>query len=643
MRTFKHWLLKSLANKLAVIISIFLILSFSLVFTVSFRMMRERTQNAVINTIYTQSEVVAKEVTHIFSNARMHTEQMAINRDITTYLKDVKSRDDVFTHPSYPYVLEYISKIKEKGEYHFLAWVANEAANFYLDNTNTVPDEDYEVVKRPWYKVALDHQHVTFTYPYVEWNTKKIVISSILALREGDDIFGFVVVDIMLDSIPDIFHDASYNEHATNFLITNTGTYIYHPEEEKIMLHSIYDSSDPFAEHAEGIMKNQESFMEIRLEGKDYFLVVYELEHNGWKVLTLIGKAEVLMGLRPFYMGMITMMSLTFAASIVVIYTILKKSLAPYKLLTQFADAIEQGQYHIRVPEAFLMRQDELGMVSNSFERVLEKLHGENIELEERIAIKNKELETQYRYILETEKVASLGALVAGVAHEINTPLGIAIASESYIHMMTDQALEKLSSGHMSKSDLKQFFEDLEKSSLLMENNLQRAADMVKSFKNIAVYQTGDMKERFSIKSIVEDVLLSCHSLYKHKPIEFIVQEVDILFESYPGIFTQILTNLLVNAVTHGFKHKEKGVITIDYTLGTQFLHIHFSDDGEGVAEDRLNKIFEPFYTTNREAGNSGLGLNIVFNLVHQVLGGTIKASINAQGGLSFDIDIPQS
>ena len=179
--------------------------------------------------------MISKDITNIFENARIYTEQMSINRDIINYLKNVDERYKVRTDYNYKYVYDYLVKIKESDPVHFLAWVANKKANFYLDSSNISPGDDYLVSTRPWYDVAVDSSDVEFTHPYVEWGTQKNVISSIKAIREENNLIGFVVVDIMLDSIPEIFRRDNYGESEKDFLIDKEGIYIYHDDPQKIM------------------------------------------------------------------------------------------------------------------------------------------------------------------------------------------------------------------------------------------------------------------------------------------------------------------------------------------------------------------------------------------------------------------------
>ncbi len=183
---------------------------------------------------FLRAESISKDVKLIFENARVMTEQMSLHPEIKRYLKEVEDYDDIRNHPDYLMVLDTLYAIRESNELHEYAWIANEQANFYLDNDGTIPEEGiYDVQKRPWYKDAVGTEKVAFTLPYVEWISGNMVMSSIKALRDYDGIYGFVSVDINLDDLPLIFGTKKINPNDKNFLVNDEGMYIYHADQSK--------------------------------------------------------------------------------------------------------------------------------------------------------------------------------------------------------------------------------------------------------------------------------------------------------------------------------------------------------------------------------------------------------------------------
>ncbi len=194
----------------------------------------------------------------------------------------------------------------------------------------------------------------------------------------------------------------------------------------------------------------------------------------------------------------------------------------------------------------------------------------------------------------------------------------------------------------MTKDNLMDFMETLTDSLVLMNNNLARAGEMIKSFKQVAVDQSSELRHHFSLNENISVVILSLRHEYKrthHKINNLCPQDIEI--DSYPGAFSQIITNLIMNSLKHGFANEYNGVIDIDVELKGNTLYVYYKDNGKGISEENLKKMYEPFFTTNRAAGNSGLGMHIVFNLVNQKLKGTIKCESTEGEGVQFIIEIP--
>ena len=268
-----------------------------------------------------------------------------------------------------------------------------------------------------------------------------------------------------------------------------------------------------------------------------------------------------------------------------------------------------------------------------------EEIQKTNLALEKSI----KDLKDAQSYIIQNEKMAALGRLVAGVAHEINTPLGIGITASSFLNDQVDLYSGKFISDKMEKSDFKQFVNKVSEASSIIYSNLVRAADLVSSFKLVAVDQSDENAHKFNLKEYFKSVVNSLRPELNKSGHKVDIQcGEDLFIESYPGCFSQILANLIMNSLTHGFTGITRGNITIDASI-TEFqeLFLFYSDDGRGMSKDVLSKIFEPFFTTNRSRGSTGLGLHIVYNLVTQRLNGHIECVSDFNSGAHFFIKIP--
>lgn len=251
-------------------------------------------------------------------------------------------------------------------------------------------------------------------------------------------------------------------------------------------------------------------------------------------------------------------------------------------------------------------------------------------------------LKHQQQRLHEDEKMAALGNLVAGVAHEINTPIGIGVTTSTYIQSINQKCRRALSEGTMTKGELLDYMNTLDESLNLLQFNLERGSDIIQSFKKIAVDQTSDTIEEFQVKSYLNGIALSLVHEYKNSGHSLEIHcDDDLTMHSYPGAFAQILTNLIMNSLTHAFHHTEHGMMTIEAFRAEGSFTLLYKDNGCGVPPDKIGNLFSPFYTTNKEMGGSGLGLSIVYNLVTQKLNGTITATSEEGNGITFTIIVP--
>jgi signal transduction histidine kinase len=244
--------------------------------------------------------------------------------------------------------------------------------------------------------------------------------------------------------------------------------------------------------------------------------------------------------------------------------------------------------------------------------------------------------------LVESEKMASLGGLVAGVSHEINTPVGLALTSVTHLCDEFQELVKKYENAEMSEDDFTGFISLYNELGHSIIVNLNRAANLVQSFKQVAVDQSSEALREFNIKEYIEEVLNSLYNRTK-KTKHYIELSVDprLKIESYPGAFSQIITNLVMNSLIHGYDQDVEGHITIKVEKKGNYLELFYSDDGKGIPKENLKKIYDPFFTTNRENGGSGLGMNIVFNIVGQKLKGGISCKSDEGHGVKFTIMIP--
>lgn len=244
--------------------------------------------------------------------------------------------------------------------------------------------------------------------------------------------------------------------------------------------------------------------------------------------------------------------------------------------------------------------------------------------------------------LVQSERLASLGGLVAGIAHEVNTPIGVGVTAASFLNDQVRTVKADVEAGSLTKSRFNSFLENCQESSDILLNNLQRAADLVQSFKKVAVDQSSDEHRKIVLAGYIDELLTSLRPKYKHTGHHVEVEcDQSIELDTVPGALSQVLTNLIVNSLTHAFYDGENGTMKITAEADDEGVTLVYSDDGHGIPEQNLSKIFDPFFTTKRGQGGSGLGLHIVFSIVHQTLGGHIAVDSSPDNGTRFTIRLP--
>jgi len=241
------------------------------------------------------------------------------------------------------------------------------------------------------------------------------------------------------------------------------------------------------------------------------------------------------------------------------------------------------------------------------------------------------------RQLFESEKLASLGGLVAGIAHEINTPLGIGVTAASHLQEEAARMSRLIESGDLRTEDLDEFRYTARESSDMILRNLQRADRLVKSFKQVAVDQSSEARRVVDLGTCLNEILTTLGPSLKKTPHRV---ELDcppgLIIETAPGALYQIITNLVMNSLTHGFEGGRAGGIRIGVAWQEHVVSIDYRDDGRGMDDAVRARIFEPFFTTRRGQGGSGLGMHIVYSLVTQVLEGSIDCESTPGIGTRF-------
>jgi len=251
-------------------------------------------------------------------------------------------------------------------------------------------------------------------------------------------------------------------------------------------------------------------------------------------------------------------------------------------------------------------------------------------------------LQQTQKHLVQSEKMAALGGLVAGIAHEINTPVGVSITAATHLQEKLKELTADYKAGTMKRSALDKYLDVTGETLEITMTNLTRAAELIASFKQVAVDQSSEDRRKFNFKNYLHEVLLSLKHQYKRTKHKIEVTGADELeIDSYPGAFSQIVTNLLMNSLIHAYEPDAEGSIRFDVRQENNSAVLTYADNGKGIPPENLGRIFEPFFTTRRGRGGSGLGMHIVYNLVTTKLGGTINCASEVGKGTTFTVIFP--
>ncbi len=375
--------------------------------------------------------------------------------------------------------------------------------------------------------------------------------------------------------------------------------------------------------------------------------------------------------LNMFVLGIVTLLAGTIAYVI-----ISKKIVGPINDTVRLATEIAGGNYGNRLS---VKGSDEMSELATAFNRMTGKLEETLIGLREEVKIRRAaeedltklnedlelrvsdrtqalskanqhlnnsmaELKVAQQQLVEVEKMASLGELVAGVAHEINTPVGIGVTIASHLKGKSDELEEAYASGKLKKSDLDEYVGATREGTTILLDNLKRAAGLIQSFKQVAVDRSSEEVRVIDLVEYVNEIVASLQPKLKRTNHKVTIEGVDgCEVSTYPGALAQVITNLIDNSLLHGFDGVDAGNIHLIVSeANDDSIEIRYVDDGVGMDAETLEKMFNPFFTTKRNQGGSGLGMHIIYNVISQSLKGTIVCTSSPNGGFEALLTLPR-
>jgi len=539
--------------------------------------------------------------------------------------------------------------------------------------------EGYDPTTRPWYAPVKINPAPMWSDIYVNVDEKnEATISNLMPIFDQNNTFrGVADLDVKLSGISDYLRSIKTKGSGVLYIIDKDWKIIAHSGTEDVI--KIIPGTPPTAEQmpaseipnamiresSKQLISKKTDFDKIEklsIDGKNAFALISRMAEPSdldWRVVVVIPENDLMGGVKARQTTILLITMVIGIIGIIVGAIILNSVILPILKSANAAKTISEGNWDVQIErscmyiyETNLLVQGFNTMsekIRESFNKLIaaqseiERLHEvEKTNLETLVNEKKEELTLAMKELAEKEKLASLGGLVSGIAHEINTPLGVAVSAGSLLENILQNSHKKISDGTMTKSDFVANMESMDESVAIINTNLNRASTLVKSFKQIAVNQSIEERSTFVVSEYIDAILLSLKHVLKHKRHQITVEcDPSLKIDSYPGAMSQILTNLIMNSLTHGFQHKEDGEISINIQAISSSLLLTYKDNGKGIEAEILPRIFDPFFTTNRSNGGSGLGLNIIYNIVTSQLKGKITCTSQVNVGTTFKIEFP--
>lgn len=406
----------SIATKLVSVVLVAILLIFIISGFVVYNNTKNELTSNIVGNIETKSDLVNKSVSSIFEITEQVVKQGVTDKNIRQYLAEVNTYEQITNHELYSKVNDTIIDVANSYENLIFIWIANERANFFIDNTEFVSAQGYDATSRPWYGLAMNSNDVVFTSPYQDVGSGATVISGLQAVRDGSEVLGFYSADISLDRIPEIMEDYKIGEKGKNFLITNTGQFVYADDKKLIEDEKKLSDIANFSSVQSEVLAGKSDIEELSYLGVDYLVAYEPIAINGWGVIQLVNKSEVFAPLTKFTTLLVGIYVFGALVLVLIVFISIKKTIKPIVEAAEYAQLLAEGDFRNDVPEKFVKRNDEIGVLSESFQYLtnnFRKLVGEIGVTAEQVASSAIQLNTT------SEQVATASGEVANAIQEI--------------------------------------------------------------------------------------------------------------------------------------------------------------------------------------------------------------------------------
>lgn len=529
-----------------------------------------------------------------------------------------------------------------------------------LGKLTGAPDADYR---------ARESRQPTFSDPYPSPSCNGCpAVALIIPIfgRDGEH-RGFVTGALRLDGNNFLasLKDVRIGQGGYFFMLTRSRTMLMHPDPARIMKIAAKPGQNKIIDKA--LDDNFEgSGVTVNSTGTKMIVGIRAMKSTGWLLAANFPVAEAEQPFRETRDRVFLLAAVAGLGLLTLAWIVAQRSLAPLSRLTEHVASLTN---QLEKTPIDLQATGEIGTLERAFNEMLavqerqrreqERVDAEirdlnaNLErlIEERtvaLANANRELGQTIQTLTDTrqelveaEKLAALGALVAGIAHELNTPIGNCVLVASRLSDETAALQSEIDKGQLRKTTLHEHMDKLDSATLILQRNLDKAAQLIASFKRAAVDRTSDVRRGFMLKETLNDTVLMLNPSLKRGHCTVATEiDGDIPMHSYPGSLNQAVSALLENAMIHGYG-ETGGEIRLSAQQDGDKATIIVRDNGAGIPEENLGHVFDPFFTTRFGKGGSGLGLNIVYNIVTGILGGKIRVESAPCQGCTFTLTLP--
>lgn len=457
-----------------------------------------------------------------------------------------------------------------------------------------------------------------------------------------------ILAEMTIDRLPRLSRELS-GQNQLVVILDHEANVLGHPDpvfsQQQVNLGNL-----PFFE-SDADIPLRSAFFEF--EGQSFYGTAVQMDSPGWVILVAQDDDIFFAPLRVSIRFLAAAMIAVILVSLVVARARARRLEGQVAELTDLAKQVTAGDYSQNPFESDAVEFNQLAL---DFRSMASAIQAREADLEQRVANRTSELETvnaELRSTLESlrdtmdqlvqsEKLASLGSLVAGIAHELNTPIGNALMASSSLTDFAKDFRRQYETGQIRKSTLESFLLDAEESTRISQRNLERAAELISSFKQVAVDQSSSQRRRFDLERLINEVILTMSPILKRTNVVVEVKVAEVIeLDGFPGPLGQVLSNLITNAVVHGLECAEEPKVSVAAVIAGDRAKLTISDNGVGMDEGTLRHLFDPFFTTRLGRGGSGLGMHIVHSIVTEMLKGAIEVHSKPDLGTRFDIELP--